>query len=256
MEFHVYRKTGSYHKRHQLPCQDVVRSGRKGRYGIITAADGVSSSVSGKEGAELACEAFEDFVKREGSALFKYKKEKLAYLLIEHILYFIEKKISETTGIKDRKEMEKRLPDYACTFLAVCMDNATDEAVILHLGDGAVYSFFGGRERRILSEDLFSDTPCFVTTQDACRMMKVEKRVLKKGETIFLCTDGLEDAFSSHGEEGKRLKEAAVHRKLSVLNRIIDHADWADDVSYAMLTNTGEISMAAFLPPFLPAPCM
>ena len=90
MDYHYYQKKGAHHEKQGMPCEDAYLIAEDSVCSLIALADGVSACAFGKRGAEKTLEALMDFVQREGEAVFSYGSPKLAYLLAEHILYYLE----------------------------------------------------------------------------------------------------------------------------------------------------------------------
>ena len=237
MEFYTYKTTGLYHLRNHLPCQDAVYAGKKGRYGLAVIADGVSASLYGALGASLTCEAFQDFVRLEGGRLFQYKKEKTAYLLTEHILYFIETKGFPQVEPVTAKEGKPDVTDFACTLSAVCLDMVTCETMIIHLGDGNIYSLKKGKIQCLMSPLTLFGHPRFVTTPEAYKMMKIEQKSIAKGEAVILCTDGMREHLPAESGRPADMNHVEMNTNIRLLNQRMKSLIWKDDASYAMIVH-------------------
>ena len=236
MEFHAYKQTGLYHLTRNLPCQDSVYAGRWNRFGMAVVSDGVTACSHGDLGSKLACEAFQEFIQLEGGRIFDYKKEKTAYLLIEHILYFFEKKGLSLARNNNFQSERISLENFACTLSAVCLDCVTGNALIIHLGDGEIYDLFPGRNNLLLPPVKHFGHPCFVTTQNSYQLMCRKQMTMKKGESIFLCTDGMLEHLSMDNRNTEKICLEAVHPDYRYLDQKMKSLKWQDDAGYAMIT--------------------
>lgn len=227
MEAYHYQITGGYHREKGEECQDAVLFRESGRYAVAVAADGVSACENGGIGAALACRAAADFARMEGAGLFEYEPEKLAYLLVEHVLYFLEQAGAGAGG---------RVSDYASTLAAAFLDTRTGKTVLFNLGDGAIFSLAGSEYRLQAAPRQYRGNPCVTTTKNAYRAAQVKHMELMLGGSLLLCTDGFLHAAGSLPRDA--VSKAVRERSYEALNALLDGTGERDDCSYLAVTRT------------------
>lgn len=226
MRFDSFCKTGSYHLSRGAACQDAVRYGVYEDFAVAAAADGASACEHAGEGAEIACRAFVDLAAREQARLFGFSDRKLAYLLTEHILYFLEAETGKRGGA---------LQDYASTITGAVMERKTGNAILVNLGDGAVYQAGAAFVTQLLPPVRFGGRPCLTTTKGAHQAMAVRRTGVLLGEGLFLCTDGLLEALRGERSRAARLLAAMESLRTETLRSILDAADTVDDCAWAAI---------------------
>lgn len=222
MVINKFSKTGFYHRSLNQDNQDYMYSVEEKNYTGIMIADGATACKMGLEGARLACQAVAQVIKWEGEVFFNYPKEKMAYLLIEQILYCIE------CNIQDGCDLE----EYGSTFALVFMEKKTGRTVLINLGDSAILSIDKENDYfYLMSPKRYMGCPCLTTTKDAYKAVEVRVMDLPFGDTLFLCTDGFL----------KMLKNSDVADKLvnydfDGLNCLLNKKENNDDCSYISFT--------------------
>ncbi len=217
---------GALHERMQCGIQDQIRTFENERYAAVIVADGVSEAKNGAQGAELACCAVEDYIGHEGENVFAFSKQKLAYLMTEHILYQIEK-------AAEREQCE--LTDYASTIMFVCADKLTGFAVCFNLGDGRVLMADNRGESLTELRSYRSEAGCCqTTTQEAYRFVKAGRLELRAGESLMLCTDGFAEALRDENIQ-KALKSYINNENDNGLKEMLREKQLCDDYTCAIL---------------------
>ncbi len=229
MQIHNYCKAGGFHRELGGECQDENLSATVGSYDIAVQADGVSGCSHGKRGAQIACEAVVDFVRLEKENVFLYVPRKLSFLMIEHILYFLE--------IESRKNGTD-ISDYSSTVAFTCVNNYTGEMLVFSLGDGAVFRSSGIQVRASLSPKRFCGNPFLTTTDGAYKYAEIKKQTLSRGDSVLLCTDGFLHAVDSSASGFSVLQNAMLSKDFSKLDTLLNSADESDDIGYIHYTRT------------------
>ena len=178
------------------------------------------------EGAEIACRAFEDFVAREQGNVFEFSDEKLAYLLMEHIMYFLETE-SGKKGVD--------IQSYASTITGAVVERKSGKAILLNLGDGTVFGTGLCGVRIILPPKRYSGNPCLTTTKDAYKAVEVKKVEIMMGEGLLLCTDGFMDVFNGEDTIRKSLEGSVKTYRWDELKKSLESIKNVDDCSYIVL---------------------
>ena len=184
-------------------------------------ADGATACEKGLEGARLSCESMSKVIKQEGSEFFNYPKEKLAYLLTEHILYYLECNKTEGCDIRE----------YGSTFAMVFMEKKTGRTVLVNLGDGAIISVTESGFSYLLKPKRYRGNPCLTTTKGAREAIDIAVCNLALGDSILMCSDGFLDQMAK--EDIASLLNSydieGLKRKLSLIEN-------EDDCSYISFT--------------------
>ena len=221
MVINKFSKTGTYHKAINRENQDYVYSIEGEDFLAIMLADGATACEKGLEGAKVSCEAMAGVIEQEGSIFFHYPKEKIAYLLMEQILYCLECNKSKACDIRE----------YGSTFALVFMEKKTGRTVLVNLGDGAIVSITENGFSYLLKPKRYRGNPCLTTTRGAEKAIDIAVCNLALGDSILMCSDGFLDQMekediasllNSYDVEG-------LSRKLSLLEN-------EDDCSYISFT--------------------
>lgn len=229
MQVHNYCKTGSFHKEIGEECQDKSLSATVGVYDIIVQADGVSSCCHGKRGAQIACEAVVEFIRMEKEDIFLYDSRKLSFLLIEHILYFLEIEASENGA---------NVSDYASTIAFTCANRKTGEIVLFSLGDGAVFNSSGYKVNTVIAPRRHFGNPCLTTTDSSYKYAEIKKQTLSLDDSVLLCTDGFLHAVGTSSSGSSVLRNAMLGKNFSELDNLLDNTNEPDDIGYIHYTRT------------------
>lgn len=224
MFIHKYQRRGDYHAGRKESCQDAIAYFEDDTYALAVIADGVTGCVYGKQGATCTCEAIKDFVKRERSNLLYYAPEKTAYLLMEHILYFLEK-LADLQG--------HDVQEYAATFAFALIEKDSGRTVLGNLGDCVGFLLYEGGQTMILPMRRHGGQPCLTTTPDAYKAMVLKGTVLSMEDTVMLCTDGL-----IHGAWSLIRDPRMDLRVYEELDAALDASNEPDDCSYITVTRT------------------
>lgn len=222
MEMSKFCKTGAYHLKNGEVCQDKAGYFETKDYVIAVIADGVTACEKSDEGADIICRAFISFVLDEQENVFVYSKEKLAYLMIEYLLYCLE--------IETAKKGDA-IQEYASTIAGVVVDRRNRKAVIINLGDGAVFTFSSSRMLEQLEPKRINGKPCLVTTKESYKAAEIKRLEVKFGEGLFLCTDGFIEILERRGKD-LDAKELIVGYDFSRLQMKLQLHDTMDDCSY------------------------
>ncbi len=217
MVINKFSKTGAYHRSIKRENQDYLHSVEGKDFLAIMLADGATACEKGLEGARISCEAMAGVIKQEGSEFFNYPKEKIAYLLTEHILYCLECNKSESCD----------LGEYGSTFALAYMEKETGRTVLVNLGDGAVITVTENGFSYLLRPKRYRGNPCLTTTGGAGKAVDIAVCGLALGDSILLCSDGFLDQMKKEGVVPliNAYDIEGLNRKLSLIEN-------EDDCSY------------------------
>ena len=220
-----FSKTGRYHEELKEVNQDYLHSTEEKNYLTVMVADGATACKKGLEGAKLSCEAISDIIKREGIGFFDYSKAKAAYLLTEHILYFIEK----------GKNKEFDLSEYGSTVAFAVMEKKTGRTALINLGDGAILSVTDRGYDFLMWPKRYYGNPCLTTTEGADRAVRISQANLNCGDRIVVCSDGF---LAQLGKE--RVLGPLKRNDIEALNDALQRECTMDDCSYITFTREGD----------------
>lgn len=224
-----YIKTGAYHAARLEECQDKIFFTHNSRFAAAAAADGATACRYSGKGAEIACRAVGDFLERESKNIFDFSDEKLSYLLVEHILYFLETETGKTG-----RELQK----YASTMAAAYVEQKTGRTIAINLGDGAAFFTRGNEFQLCLPPRKFQENPCLTTTEDAYKAVEIKRLNLDFGDTLLLCTDEFLRVLETDLRQGGAMRDRIAAREFNQVGQILDAAAGKDDCSYIALTRT------------------
>lgn len=196
---------------------------------VLALADGATSCENGGIGAQIACRAAGEYLMHAGKSMLAFDDRKTAFLVLEQVLCHL------------RKEAEKSkasLESYASTLLLCYIDYSSKEAMILHLGDGAVYQTSGNDCRLLSSPVNTQENACVLTTmRKAYRDAKVRRIKVENDTTIFLCSDGIHNLMRDVGT-GNNIRMSVAAKDYDGLCRQIDALPLVDDGSFLLHYNT------------------
>lgn len=223
MEYHYYQKTGAYHTATGASCQDAFLNIEDSTYSLIALADGVSACKYGKAGAEKTIEALWDFIRMEGDNVFLYSPQKLTYLLLEHVLYYLElASLPESADIKE----------FSSTLAFACIEKKTGRAVVGHLGDGSIIGFVQNTVKQLSVPTMYTNKPFVTTSKYANKAMVVQYYDLSLGDCILLGSDGFAHASLAIERSGISFNEVLEKFEFGELDRYLEEYPEADDCTY------------------------
>lgn len=231
MNYHDYQKTGAYHLAAGIPCQDAVLAMEDSEYAMIALADGVSACQFGKTGAETAVKALWDYIQLERENVFLYAPQKLSYLLLEHVLYYLElASVSETADIKE----------FSSTLAFACMEKKTGRTVAGNLGDGGILGAVQSQFERLSVPKGQRDQPFVTTSKFANKAMMIRYDALSLGDCILLGSDGFLHALRAIANRGIQISEVLENFAFSELDRYLEEYPEPDDCTYAAMQYSRE----------------
>lgn len=186
MVINKFSKTGTYHRDTNRENQDYVYSIEGKDFLAIMLADGATACEKGLEGARVSCETMAIVIKQEGSVFFNYPKEKIAYLLMEQILYCLECNKSNICDIRE----------YGSTFALVFMEKKNGRTVLVNLGDGAIILVKEKGFSYLLRPKRYRGNPCLTTTKGVEKAIDIEVCNLALGDSILICSNGFLDQIT------------------------------------------------------------
>ncbi len=216
MTIEQFSNTGLYHQTLGIENQDFLYGVEGKDYLAVMLADGATACTRGLDGARAACAAAEQAILQGGTSFFRWEKEKIAYLLREHILYCLE----------CCKEEEREIHDYGSTFALAFMEKKTGRTVIVNLGDSAILSVNEEGVLYRLKPKRYRGNPCLTTTRGSEKAMEIDVINLALGESLVLCSDGLLDLFGRPG-----VAELLKNRDFDGLKQLVENENPADDCS-------------------------
>lgn len=175
-----YSKTGSRHEILGVENQDYLCSVETDDCAAVMLADGASACSRAQDGAKLCCDAVAYVIRKEGAAFFHYPKEKMAWLLKEQILYWIE----------CHKDATEELTDYGSTFILAFMEKKNGRTVLVNLGDGAILTASEKNFSWLMRPKKFGANPCLMTTKGVMKAIDIRVLNIPVGQKVLLCSDG------------------------------------------------------------------
>ncbi len=218
--FNQFSKIGSYNKKLNRENQEYLYSKESDDFLIMMLCSGAKDCEMGIEGAKIYCEAVMDIVEKERETFFHYPEGKMAHLLMEQILYYLE--------IKKEKEID--IKEYKSTFSMAFMEKGSGRTVLVNLGDNAIISVAKNRILCLQKPQKLRGQSCFVTTKGAQKAMSVEVRNLSFGENVILCSEGFLKRMNQ-----RSTAVTLCSFDLERLNKQLQLSDNADDCSYIAL---------------------
>ena len=181
MKVDAYSKIGRYHCKHNLLNQDYACSVNTEDFFALMLADGASCCKKSYEGARLACKAVKEIITKYGLKFFEFDKDKAAYLMIEHILYWIEL----------NKEENEDLSEYGSTFSLFLLNKNNNKTMNINIGDSAILSIQEQKIEYIMKPKQYYGNPCLTTTEKANQYVDIQYGTFSYGDSIMVCSDGM-----------------------------------------------------------------
>ena len=225
----TYQRTGAYHKKNKLECQDVIFQSESNTATIIAIADGVSSCENSKRGAEIACKAVSDIMLGETEYIFASPREKAAGLLIS----YVQGKLREEAA-KGNSSFES----YSSTLSFVCFNKLSGEIMSFVLGDSLLYLMMDGKLTLACTTEHFSGNQTYTTTTDGVEKVVEIKRLYSYRNVKFvLATDG---AWREFYENGAVCSSAEIAMLNNDIAAYLDNKPCSDDCSIAIFDIAAE----------------
>lgn len=220
----TYQKIGKYHLENGLDNQDAVYEAESKTAKIIVIADGVSSCVNGKKGAEIACKAVSDIMLNETEYMFSSSKEKVAGLLSSYVY----KQLS-IVAKKDKQPVRS----YSSTLSFVCYNKISGKIMTFILGDSLIYLIFDGNMTLACNPELFDDSKTYTTTtKNVTEVIEINIFVSQNNARYLLATDGAWKTFYSGGILSDKLEQAV--REENIID-YLEEQQCKDDCSIMMM---------------------
>lgn len=203
--------------------QDVVCSGKNGRYEVISLADGVTSCQEARAGAEIASRAVTELFLRCGGYFLGSRGAETAGLALSHVLH----------ELRCRAEADaQELREYSSTVSSVLYDRRTKRLLLFHLGDSLVIAAGGGSCRVLAVPSDSTGGCCVTTTRNAAEMAAVY--VLEAGEleTVFICSDGAWGRMFAQNRLRPEVRRLLAGGQRGALQAYLAEQETADDCSF------------------------
>lgn len=217
MTAHHFSREGKYHHTQGVSNQDRIMVYENARYMIGVVADGVSQCLCADKGAELSCKAVLDFINRERNRVFLYSAANLSYLLIEHILLFLDKECMNTGN---------PIEEYASTFSAAFIDKQNGEIETVNLGDGAILLNRNHGIEVLSQPETVNGNPISTVSAGAHKKVRIDRTMLMHNETVMLCTDGFLNRYQGD------ILDMVRNKNYKSLNQCLSSSQIEDDYSY------------------------
>ena len=219
----TYSKTGIFHKEQKLDSQDIVYCTETNRFIMLCQADGVSMCRNGRKGAQISCFEAASILSGNEEAFFNFSKRKTAYLVLEQVVYKINREARQDGNLPE---------SYASTLMFCCIDKQLQQALLFHLGDGAICYISDGNCSYLIPPSCISSSLCPQTmTKDAFKAVSVKITGLEKGSTIFMSTDGLLHEMKNK-DYGMFIKNKIRENDYHVLEKALEPIPNMDDISF------------------------
>lgn len=191
---------------------------------IIAIADGVSSCINCKRGAEIACQAVSEIMLEETEYIFSANKDKIAGLLSAYIYRKL---------LFEAKQNKQTVDSYASTLSFVCYNKITNEIMTFVLGDSLIYLIDKGNITLVTLPDLPGGSTTYATTtKDVVDVINIKIFKAQDDSRFLLATDGAWETFYLNGVLSEKLQQAAKE------NTIIEYLEKQicyDDCSIAIM---------------------
>lgn len=202
-----------------------MKESKNGRFAMLLQADGVSSCINGKRGAQIACLQADGVLSGNEEAFFHFDSRKTSYLVLEQVVCEIRREAKRYGYIPE---------SYASTLMFCCIDRMLRKALLFNLGDGAVCGISKGRCSYLIPPDRASDNPCLcpqTMTEDAFKSASVKTVDLEKDIVIFMSTDGLLHEMRNESY-GKFIRDKVRNNDYYVLEKALGLIPNMDDISF------------------------
>lgn len=180
MKVKKFSKKGRYNEENNQENQDYLCSIETDKYIGIVLADGASSCKRARDGARYVCEVLTQVIHQEPRLFWEFSKEKIAFLIIQQILYYLERK----------KELQIAIQEYGSMFCMAIMEKKNGRMILMSLGDNDIISIKQNGFRELVEIGKYKEKMCLTTTHGAELAMDIMEYKLALGERIFLCSNG------------------------------------------------------------------
>ena len=202
----TYQKTGEYHSTNGFDNQDAVIKAESKTAEIVVIADGVSSCINSKRGAEIACKAVSEIMLNETEYIFSSSKEKIAGLLSAYVYKEL---------MAEAKNNNQPVESYSSTLSFVCYNKISGEVMTFMLGDSLIFLIKKDNIFLACTPELFEYCKTYATTtKDVAKVIEINILSPKDNICYLLATDGAWKTFYSGSvlseEVGQAVKEENI----------------------------------------------
>lgn len=182
-ELMTFKKTGRYHRRNGMMCQDQVCYKDVDQCQAIVLADGIGDSDINtycvKEVVNYSADALLYIMNSE---LLLSGKRKIIDYLMGGVIRIISKYVEKGYAVSD----------LGSTLLGMAVDHRKGRYLLVHLGDGIIIGNSSGGTRVLSYPVNGSGNRTFLTTSDnLLKCMKVKIGKMNDLDQIILCSDGM-----------------------------------------------------------------
>lgn len=233
----VFSQKGKRHEQNGESNQDVVKSGRNGRFCVITLADGVSSCKKSEKGARIACAVTNRLMLGNGEYLGQCSGSDLASDIVYNVNFALQRQAR-----RDAMPTE----EYSSTLSSVLYDRLMNTLTIFSVGDSMILGVGKNGFRMLAMPSDSRDGTCVTTTRGASRQA-VARTIDRDGiDAVWICSDG---AWREMFEAGRMKRDVAKlfeQRNYQGLKDYFTQRHSSDDMSFIALdvTHTGRRGMA------------
>lgn len=174
-------KMGVNHSRGMSENQDALCHAQNKKFCVASLADGVSTCMKAKCGADIASREITKLLLEKGDYFLELEKEQVAELVLSHILCEVKKQAED-----DACDIE----DYSSTVTSVLVDKRKKRILCFNLGDGIIMVVGKGKCRVLATPADSSSGCCVTTTKNATAMVSIKLFNAEEAESIVICSDG------------------------------------------------------------------
>ena len=215
--------SGENHKCDKELNQDVVISKCNEKYAVIALADGVSSCLESRKGAEIACEELAVLLEKKGDYFFDYDNSKIAVLVMEHITYKLKQYASM---------LRIDVNELSSTLAGIIYDKKNKRSLYINLGDGMIMAINGSKCTTISKPVCFPEGCPVTTTKNAYKAVDVNVIDNCSFEAFIIMSDGAWSLFEGGKDVDDNIEIFVSDRNYKELAKYKNKKKGGDDSSF------------------------
>lgn len=226
MHIYKYQKKGFQREK----CNDAVLCTKNGERIFAGIADGAGNRDHALNGAMIALDAAEKYMKDQNLAVFLDG-------------YLDQRQFDILTAIRCALKITAckegcRMEEFASTICALSCDTQTGDFILMNLGDGVVLGGKSGKDYCMISgaENHFTQNHTYLTTVDgAASHIRLGKGNLDIFTAVILMTDGAWRVLRKNARI-KEILHLVSERNYSKLDNELSEMNFIDDASIVVLS--------------------
>lgn len=189
-------------------------------------ADGVSTCMYSKQGAEIACSSIKNLLVNKSAFFHKCSMDIIPSIFINRIIYELK---------KEATQQGYNFIEYSSTLAGVEYFRNDNSALLFNLGDAVILGIKENDYEILMQPDNSQDNCCTTTTENADLELNVKRIDVADYISLFIMSDGLWNSIIN--TRGMFIPKAVdcMRDNKSEFMQLLDGMTIADDYSFVAI---------------------